>query len=239
MKLDSNSASGNELDIFKLYELYPLKTTEISVTSESVTQTQPQVQPNVGVDPLRDIESKANSESQGPAAYSITICSDREHPPVMPSNMEASPSVVQAKAKRRKNQEASTAAWAYTKCAILFFTALLVTWIPSSANRVYSLVHNGEALIVLEILSAIVLPLQGFWNAIIYLVTSWAAVKLFFSGLFQRSSDDNKPSGYAGRRDGDPRHISFTRKRKNHKNEDTDSMTELAGNAIPISKFSQ
>ncbi|KAI1124805.1 G-protein coupled receptor [Nemania abortiva] len=232
-KLDSSSTGGNELDIFKLYELYPMKTTEISVTSESVTQSQPKA----GIDPLRDLESKTSSEPQAPAAYSITISSDREPPPVIPSNIDASTNVAQAKAKRRKNQEASGAAWAYTKCAILFFTALLVTWIPSSANRVYSVVHEGQTVIVLEILSAIVLPLQGFWNAIIYLVTSWAAVKLFFSDVFHLARPGSSPSDYNGR-DREARHVSFTLKKRNNKGDETDSMTELAGNAIPISKIS-
>lgn len=46
------------------------------------------------------------------------------------------------------------------KCAILFFTALLVTWIPSSANRAFSVLHANEVSLPLE-----VLPLQDFWNA--------------------------------------------------------------------------
>ncbi|KAJ5496874.1 hypothetical protein N7463_008861 [Penicillium fimorum] len=40
-------------------------------------------------------------------------------------------------ARRRKATEASFAMWAYTKYAMLFFIALLVTWVPSTANRVY------------------------------------------------------------------------------------------------------
>lgn len=80
---------------------------------------------------------------------------------------------------RRADNRAS---WAYTKVAVLFFSAMLITWIPSSANRVYSVVHPGEISFALEYLSSLVLPLQGFWNAVIYAVTSWAAVKQFFGG---------------------------------------------------------
>lgn len=83
----------------------------------------------------------------------------------------------QPNSNRRRNHELNNAAWSYTKCAILFFTAILITWIPSSANRVYSVIHKNEISIVLEFMSAFVLPLQGFWNAVIYAVTSWAACK--------------------------------------------------------------
>jgi hypothetical protein len=83
---------------------------------------------------------------------------------------------------RRRNYELNNAAWAYTKCAFLFFTALLITWIPSSTNRVYSLIH-GDSIPAVEFMSAFVLPLQGFWNAIIYAVTSWAACKNLWSDM--------------------------------------------------------
>ncbi|AEO56778.1 hypothetical protein MYCTH_2302067 [Thermothelomyces thermophilus ATCC 42464] len=85
--------------------------------------------------------------------------------------------------RRRAAYEASNATWSYTKCALLFFTAMLVTWIPSSANRVYSVIHPGKALLPLEYMSASVLPLQGFWNAIIYCVTSWGACKIVWADI--------------------------------------------------------
>ncbi|TGJ83399.1 hypothetical protein E0Z10_g5349 [Xylaria hypoxylon] len=225
---DSSSHGGHDYEMSKLDEISPTKTTEISVTTESAAQTGQKTE----VDLHRDIESKADS---GPGAYSITI-SAREPPPVL-SSINTSTNASQSKARRRKNHEAGGAAWAYTKCAILFFTALLVTWIPSSTNRVYSLVHGGQTVVLLEILSAIVLPLQGFWNAIIYLVTSWAAVKLFFSEVMHRVTNGNSPSDYAGSPK-DQRHHSFTLRSRNRKGEDTDSMTELAGNAIPMPKSS-
>jgi hypothetical protein len=83
----------------------------------------------------------------------------------------------------QKTAELNSAAWSYTKCAILFFTALLVTWIPSSANRVYAFAHQNKSLLPLEFMSALVLPLQGFWNAIIYAVTSWPACKSAWARL--------------------------------------------------------
>ena len=84
---------------------------------------------------------------------------------------------------RRRNYETNNATWAYTKCALLFFSALLITWIPSSGNRVYSLINRGEVSRALSFATAFVLPLQGFWNGIIYIVTSWAACKSLASTI--------------------------------------------------------
>lgn len=99
--------------------------------------------------------------------------------------------------RRRAAYEANNATWSYTKCALLFFFAMLVTWIPSSANRVYSVVHPGEASLALEYMSAFVLPLQGFWNAIIYCVTSWGACKMLWADT--RSWWSSVGTGAAGR----------------------------------------
>lgn len=216
--------------MFKLEEAYPVKTTEISVTSEAATQ------PKADVHHIREPEPKPAHESKGSTAYSITISSERERrePPPVPINPEASTTPAQVKARKRKNHDLNSAAWAYTKCAILFFTALAVTWLPSSANRVYSVVHGGETVVALEILGAIVLPLQGFWNAVIYAVTSWAAVKLFFSELLHRAGHGAPSMGPPK----DQRNLSFTLRPRTRKGEDTDSMTELAGNAIPMPKSS-
>jgi hypothetical protein len=60
---------------------------------------------------------------------------------------------------------------AYTKCAALFALSIVVTWVPSSANRVYGLNHIADSSFALNVASAAVLPLQGFW-------TGLAAVKL-------------------------------------------------------------
>ncbi|KAI2696580.1 hypothetical protein CBS147332_8932 [Penicillium roqueforti] len=46
--------------------------------------------------------------------------------------------------RRSTSTEASSATWAYTKYAMLFFVALLVTWVPSTINRVYSLARPNN-----------------------------------------------------------------------------------------------
>lgn len=81
--------------------------------------------------------------------------------------------------------EANNAAWSYAKCALLFFTALLITWIPSTANRVYSVVNQNQVSLGLEYASAFVLPLQGFWNGLIYIFTTRKACKKLLGGIDQ------------------------------------------------------
>ncbi|KAH6603308.1 hypothetical protein Trco_008083 [Trichoderma cornu-damae] len=133
---------------------------------------------------------------------------------------------------RRRNHEINNAAWAYAKCSLLFFTALLVTWIPSSANRVYSVVNTGKINVSLEFMSAFVLPLQGFWNALIYTVTSWSACKSFLEDL----RNGKRPEvielvGGMGPQDENSRHsrrISQFRSGNRSKGLDSESMTELA-----------
>lgn len=78
---------------------------------------------------------------------------------------------------------------------------MMVTWIPSSANRLYSAVYPDEVSLPLEYASALVLPLQGFWNCIIYTTTSleaceelWATIrgrKRFGTGNVARFVVDN------------------------------------------------
>lgn len=122
--------------------------------------------------------------------------------------------------RRYATMEANTAIWSYTKVALLFFFAMMITWIPSSANRVYSVVHPGRVSLPLEYASAFVLPLQGFWNALIYAITSLPAcrhvwttfkekkrfsfggfrtVKAAFSGATDREYSGNRvPGGRKG-----------------------------------------
>lgn len=61
----------------------------------------------------------------------------------------------------------------YTKSALLFTGSILITWIPPSANRVYSAVHpNRPWSYPLNVASAIILPSQGLCNTLIFFLTS-------------------------------------------------------------------
>ncbi|CBF74235.1 hypothetical protein AN8262.2 [Aspergillus nidulans FGSC A4] len=82
--------------------------------------------------------------------------------------------------------EVNTAAWAYTKYAMLFFVALLVTWVPSTINRVYAFIRPDASNFGLNYASSFVLPLQGFWNSLIYISISWRCFKPALSDLHNR-----------------------------------------------------
>ncbi|KIW62355.1 hypothetical protein PV04_10536 [Phialophora macrospora] len=82
-----------------------------------------------------------------------------------------------------KKVDANKATLSYCKTAMLFFLALLCTWVPSTINRVYTLVRPNDSVFGLDFASGLVLPLQGFWNTVIYIVTSLPACKALWAGI--------------------------------------------------------
>ncbi|KAK5988178.1 hypothetical protein PT974_12318 [Cladobotryum mycophilum] len=72
---------------------------------------------------------------------------------------------------------------AYLRTSFIFGFAILITWIPSSINRVYSLTHDGRVSYHLSIASGCVLPLQGVWNMSIYFITSARLVREEFQAI--------------------------------------------------------
>jgi hypothetical protein len=87
---------------------------------------------------------------------------------------------------RSKTAEANRATLSYCYTACLFFIALIVTWVPSTINRLYTLINNDGRLspFGLDFASSLVLPLQGFWNLVIYVVTSWTACRDLWTDTF-------------------------------------------------------
>ncbi|KAI8635433.1 hypothetical protein F5Y19DRAFT_11580 [Xylariaceae sp. FL1651] len=65
---------------------------------------------------------------------------------------------------------------AYLRTSFVFAISVLITWTPSSINRVHDIVDPHNYSFGLNLASAIVLPLQGLWNAIIFFSTSWLAL---------------------------------------------------------------
>ncbi|KAI5867158.1 family A G protein-coupled receptor-like protein [Durotheca rogersii] len=199
----ASSSSAHDPEPFGAGGPYTIKTTEVTVTTEAAEEGQD------GID-LAPLGRLAVPKKK--AAYSVTISSAAPPPTpqgdtssVSASARDSMPAATTtttttttstvrgrtaasaAKSQRRRaNFEASNAAWSYSKCAILFFTALLVTWLPSSANRAYGVVNHDGVQPALEIMSAVVLPLQGFWNTLIYVATSWEAVKMTAADVMAR-----------------------------------------------------
>lgn len=74
---------------------------------------------------------------------------------------------------------------AYLRTSFVFTISVLVTWIPSSINRIHNLVRPDELHFGLSMASAAVLPLQGVWNAVIFFTTSWELFKDEVSDLWR------------------------------------------------------
>ncbi|KAH6986195.1 hypothetical protein BKA56DRAFT_630452 [Ilyonectria sp. MPI-CAGE-AT-0026] len=192
------------------------KTTEIQVTSEAIWNT-----------PIKHIlGSKGVAQPQN-LAYSVSITASKpgsqdSHEDTGTSNMsEPPPSPINP-----PRQTMSPAEWSYAKCSVLFFTAMFITWIPSSANRVYSVIHSNKSSAALEYMSALVLPLQGFWNSIIYIVTSRKACKVFVDDVRHLGRSENTELAII------PHVAPFEfsiRNRDTHESQRDESMTELAG----------
>ncbi|KAF3035612.1 hypothetical protein E8E11_003040 [Didymella keratinophila] len=103
--------------------------------------------------------------------------------------------------QRRKE---TTEAFRYFKSALLLCVALVVVWVPSSINRLYQLAHPDHPSYALNFISALVLPTQGFWNAVIYAHASWdeckcaydeARAKLFRQSTAQSIPDETRKKG--------------------------------------------
>ena len=101
------------------------KTTEVHITSELATLPQSNMsQTSVRLDPNDQAMS-----SHGYEQYTVTI--ERG-----PKNSRAQISDISSTRNMNQHQhnaalDANTAAWAYTKCAILFFVSLLITWVSA------------------------------------------------------------------------------------------------------------
>lgn len=95
---------------------------------------------------------------------------------------------------RRRNaaMEGNAAAWGYFKVAFLMFTALFIVWVPSTVNRLQQFIHRDNAVYGLNLASAMVLPLQGFWNSMVYISTTWPECKRAFAETMDFLSRDRR-----------------------------------------------
>ena len=110
--------------------------------------------------------------------YKITVSAPGSIPPV-PVRFSVFKRLIYFKifAIPKRPRNVDKVKWAYLRCAMLFAASVLITWIPASANRVYGLLYPNAPNFPLNVCSALVLPLQGFWNTLIYFTTSLAICK--------------------------------------------------------------
>ena len=110
---------------------------------------------------------------------------------VVPTSLSTSRPVL------KRTAEGHAAAMAYFQVAFLMFLALVVVWLPSSINRMYQFTHQDHPSFALNLISAIVLPLQGAWNATIYISTTRAECRrawgMMMSKLTGKPRQDRPP----------------------------------------------
>ncbi|KAK4696564.1 hypothetical protein P7C71_g1385, partial [Lecanoromycetidae sp. Uapishka_2] len=104
--------------------------------------------------------------------YSVNVEVGRQRKPSAPEMFR-----VRSLTRNAALSETNPEAWLYARVAFLFFLALLISWVPSSINRLYSLANPNKLNFGLNYTETLVLPLQGFLNAIVYVITSQTACK--------------------------------------------------------------
>lgn len=114
--------------------------------------------------PLDDLEAQnslhsSKSECHGGEVTMITS--------TLPADDSEVPNLSTPRFVGKKRGRTHAAAMAYFQVAFLMFIALTIVWVPSSINRMYQFVNARHPSFALNIISAIVLPLQGAWNAAI------------------------------------------------------------------------
>ncbi|KAL8914282.1 MAG: hypothetical protein Q9171_001064 [Xanthocarpia ochracea] len=192
-----------------------MMTTSVTITSE---QRKPSL-PNLEVQEINRSHGDENYE-----AYTVNIELGESQGRLNKASRPAVfriPSVTRAVALSEENADA----FLYARVAFLFFIALLITWVPSSANRAYALAHPEHINFGLNFTSAIVFSSQGLLNCLVYMATSQSACRRLWAKMLRR--DYNSPTarkesftsyamGRKGERGGGPRPGS-----------DTTSMTNL------------
>jgi hypothetical protein len=137
-----------------------------------------------------------------PAQTSSSTCPPSlDSSPISVSQESKPPSTRYDRRPRRSipRSDGNRAAINYCKCALLFFVAMLVTWVPSTLNRLVTLVHPNDPIFGLAYASGLVLPLQGFWNATIYIFTSLPACKALMRRTTTALHIDQMPRWRNGR----------------------------------------
>jgi hypothetical protein len=142
------------------------RTTEIHVTTDSWKKPSNLDSPSAIQFAHATKESLSRVEPHD--QYSITICAHGSEG----KKETAVPGLIRTSTFPRPPSAVDKIKWAYMKCALLFAASILITWVPASINRVYGLRYPNHPSFALNIGSAVVLPLQGFWNTVIYFTTS-------------------------------------------------------------------
>ncbi|KAK1987331.1 G-protein coupled receptor [Colletotrichum cereale] len=128
-------------------------------------------------DQPRHQRSWRTSEDDGsPSPRFETTCTSDPRPPKPRNSIFQRIGAFRAKFSSRL-QRLDPVKLAYLRTSFIFAISVLVTWTPSSINRIFNMVNRDESNFGMAVASATVLPLQGVWNAVIFFMTSWKVFK--------------------------------------------------------------
>lgn len=126
------------------------------------------------------VQTTVATEEQPPPSTATSL-GPAKNSSYKPSNRSRYQVHISTSAKKPEGMIYSDPVRKYTKSCVLFFISLLITWVPSSINRVWALAHPGQsAPFGLAFAAAFVLQLTGFWNSIVYFTMSRNACKELF-----------------------------------------------------------
>ena len=131
--------------------------------------------PEAGQLPIPGVDNKGTQNGFDP--YSVNVEADPQDADT--NGRPTRPEVFHVRSMTRNHALSKTNpdAWLYARAAFLFFCALLISWVVPSINRLYSLANPDKLNFGLNYTVTIVLPLQGFWNTCVYIITSQTACK--------------------------------------------------------------
>ncbi|KAM3084029.1 hypothetical protein ACMFMG_001863 [Clarireedia jacksonii] len=168
--------------------------TEVEITYESRTNLQ-STAPN-GLPPS---SSSSNPTSTNP--YTINISSSAPHPPTFSYPFPSPPNPLHMRSISRgiAKAEPNADAWLYARVAILFFFAMIITWVPASVNRVWQVARRGDGdrgvNFPLNYAASLAFSLQGFLNTVVWVITSRSACAGLWMGARRWWRDGEKDRG--------------------------------------------
>ena len=176
---------------------YGTVTTEVQVVHTSasagttpLTEPKPAHMPAVG-QVIHESGTPPQRATVNPAQYYSNVTSAAPRPHTTPSPLARAVTATSRAASKFVIEDPIKRA--YLRTSLLFAISVLVTWIPSSMNRIHGWLV-GNSPFEYHVATAAVLPLQGLWNFLIFFTTSWAVVKQRIRGqsteISQRSRED-------------------------------------------------
>ncbi|KAL2757318.1 hypothetical protein ACRALDRAFT_2098998 [Sodiomyces alcalophilus JCM 7366] len=120
-----------------------------------------------------DIEEAPLPAAAGHGSRFETMISS--HPPPKPSLVQRVRSAIRHFNARLRGLD--PVKLAYLRTSFIFAISILITWTPSSINRINDLANPNHVSYGLNVATAIVLPLQGIWNSVIFFMTSSDTVR--------------------------------------------------------------